>query len=488
MPQAGGGFAFGAFLLDLRLRRLLRNGTVVPLRPRHFELLHELVTHAGDVVTKDRLMAVAWPGAVVEENTLTQAISQLRAALDPDDPKHYVHTVSGHGYRFVEHANRVDIRVSVADIQQMLAPYRALVDGRAAIETLELAHVVDARALFEDALVMSPGDASLHVGLANACALIAESTRADIELDTASLRLAITRAHDACRLAPEYAEAWATLGFALGCARMTVDAIAAVRRATTIEPNSWRHWLRLAYVSWGEERLRAAERVLELLPGCPIAYWLMASVDVARARIDGARNQLAMGIAAIPRPSDTSSRFSVVAFHMLDGLLRQYNDEYDDADAAFARELQGESAGHVYARECSAHTWSWIGAGRLRRGLREPAIAAFAETLTRVPHHPTALAGLMILGATDHPAFVSLESAAGGHGPTSWQVEEAIARAAWLSFKGDVPGAVQLVAAALASAPPDNAGWLVPINPMLGVRHARASWSPVLATVRTRAS
>lgn len=96
MPQ-GDGFAFGAFQLDLRSQRLLRDGTLVPLRPRHFELLRELVAHAGDVVAKDRLFEVAWGGVAVEDNTLTQAISQLRSALEPRDPKRYIQTSSGHG-------------------------------------------------------------------------------------------------------------------------------------------------------------------------------------------------------------------------------------------------------------------------------------------------------------------------------------------------------------------------------------------------------
>ena len=485
MPQ-GGGFAFGAFQLDVRSRRLCGNGTLVPLRPRHFELLHELIAHAGDVVTKDRLMTVAWPGVVVEENTLAQAMSQLRAALDADDPKHFIHTVSGHGYRFVAPVNRMDIRVDAADIQQMLAPYRALVDGRAAVETLELAQLTHARSLFGEALAAAPDDAALHVGLANACALMSESTRGDLAPDTASLHLALASAQEACRLAPEYAEAWATLGFASGCARATADAIAALRRATALEPNNWRHWLRLAYVSWGEELLRAAERTLEMLPGCPIPYWLMARVHVARGRDAFARRELANGLAALPAASDGPSRFSVVAFHLLDGLLRLDAGEDDDAQAAFARELAGESRGHLYARECCAHTWASIGAGRLRRSRRKPAIDAFGQSLARMPCHPTARVGLMILGVMDHPALVALPHDAvavnGRH------VDEAIARAAWLSFNGDVQAAVQVVSAALASEAPGNAGWKLPIEPMLGVRQARDAWSPVLATVRTRAS
>ena len=42
----------------------------------------------------------------------------------------------------------------------------------------------------------------------------------------------------------------------------------------TLEPDNWRHHFRLSFVSWGEERLRAAHRTLALLPDFPLAHWL----------------------------------------------------------------------------------------------------------------------------------------------------------------------------------------------------------------------
>lgn len=77
---------------------------------------------------------------------------------------------------------------------------------------------------------------------------------------------------------------------------------------------------------------------------------------------------------------------------------------------------------------------------------------------------------------------------ADGHGAPGRLVDEAIARAAWLSFSGDVAGGVRLIAAALAAAPPGNAGWLAPIDPLLGIRYARETWTPILSMLRTRAS
>jgi hypothetical protein len=96
------------------------------------------------------------------------------------------------------------------------------------------------------------------VGLANAAVMQFEATRADAEPDGAALARAVQHAHVACQLDPDYAEAWATLGFALAraghlgadvLARLgaggttPADALAAARRATMIEKENWRHQL-----------------------------------------------------------------------------------------------------------------------------------------------------------------------------------------------------------------------------------------------------
>lgn len=63
-------------------------------------------------------------------------------------------------------------------------------------------------------------------------------------------------------------------------------------------------------------------------------------------------------------------------------------------------------------------------------------------------------------------------------------VDAAMARAVALV---DAGGAAQLVEAALRSQPAGNAGWLVPIEPLLGVEQTRAAWAVVLRVLRMRA-
>jgi DNA-binding winged helix-turn-helix (wHTH) protein/TolB-like protein/Flp pilus assembly protein TadD len=94
--------AFGPFRLEVGERRLLRDGQVVPLTLKAFDLLQVLVENQGRLLRKEELLRRVWPDAAVEENNLTVTIAALRKALDegPTD-RLYIETVPRQGYRFV---------------------------------------------------------------------------------------------------------------------------------------------------------------------------------------------------------------------------------------------------------------------------------------------------------------------------------------------------------------------------------------------------
>ena len=94
---------FGAFRLDPVQRMLWRDGVVVELGTRACDLLCVLAAADGVLVSKDALMAQAWPGQIVEENTLQAQISLLRKALGEAGQRCIV-TVPGRGYRMVREA------------------------------------------------------------------------------------------------------------------------------------------------------------------------------------------------------------------------------------------------------------------------------------------------------------------------------------------------------------------------------------------------
>jgi serine/threonine-protein kinase len=97
-------YVFGEFRIDLPSRRLQRrDGTLVPLTPRVFDTLLLLVERAGEVLSKDAMMAGVWPNRIVEENNLSQNISTLRRVLGANAGDHrFILTEPGQGYRFIE--------------------------------------------------------------------------------------------------------------------------------------------------------------------------------------------------------------------------------------------------------------------------------------------------------------------------------------------------------------------------------------------------
>ncbi len=94
---------FAGFRLDRRQRELRDSaGALRPLTAKAFDTLCYLVDHRERVVGKDELIAAVWPGRVVEENNLAQAVSALRRALgDSTGETRCVVTIPGKGYRFV---------------------------------------------------------------------------------------------------------------------------------------------------------------------------------------------------------------------------------------------------------------------------------------------------------------------------------------------------------------------------------------------------
>jgi TolB-like protein len=91
---------FGRFRLDLRRRRLLRDGEPIELGGRALDILCLLASAKGAVVSKDELMTRLWPGRTVAENNLHVHISALRKALDEHGGgDSYVITVPSRGYR-----------------------------------------------------------------------------------------------------------------------------------------------------------------------------------------------------------------------------------------------------------------------------------------------------------------------------------------------------------------------------------------------------
>ena len=97
--EAGTGLAFGPFVLDARRASLTKSGQPVALRPKALALLTYLAAHPGRVLSKAELLAAVWPGVVVTDDSLSQCVSEVRAAL-ADDRQQLIKTVPRRGYLF----------------------------------------------------------------------------------------------------------------------------------------------------------------------------------------------------------------------------------------------------------------------------------------------------------------------------------------------------------------------------------------------------
>ncbi len=95
-------YEFGPFRLDAAERLLLREGRILPLTPKAFDVLLALVENSSRTVEKDDLMKRVWPDTCVEEVNLANNVSLLRKVLgEGSNADQYIQTVPRRGYRFV---------------------------------------------------------------------------------------------------------------------------------------------------------------------------------------------------------------------------------------------------------------------------------------------------------------------------------------------------------------------------------------------------
>lgn len=79
----------------------MREGKLVSLTPKAFEILSLLVQNHGRPLSKEELMRHAWPGTFVDESNLSQHIFQARKALGDGEGHIYIETIPRRGYRFM---------------------------------------------------------------------------------------------------------------------------------------------------------------------------------------------------------------------------------------------------------------------------------------------------------------------------------------------------------------------------------------------------
>lgn len=100
--QISGICEFGPYRLDVDEKRLLREGRVLNLTPKVFDILLVLVENEGHVMSTGQILDRVWDKVSVEEFNVTRNISTLRSLLGDTGPKRrYIETVPKRGYRFI---------------------------------------------------------------------------------------------------------------------------------------------------------------------------------------------------------------------------------------------------------------------------------------------------------------------------------------------------------------------------------------------------
>lgn len=459
---------FGSFQVDPRTWLLTRDGQPVELSPRLVEILSHIVSRGGQIVTKEELLEQFWADVNVSENTLTRAIADIRKAIGDDaNAPRYLKTASRRGYRFV------------GDAPQVSDPFQDWVKGKLALDSLDDTRLDEATLGFERTVAELPRYAPAHAGLANAYLLQFERTRFGSRPDRDVLARAIKAAREASTIDPALGEAWAVLGYLLCAAGKAEEGQAASRRATAIEPDNWRHHYRLAYGTWGEERLRAVDRTLALMPGFAPARMLACMVYVARGTMERAEREAAIGEDQQRQQRSAHTPLPPVGFHWFRGMILASQGDDEAAAACFDEEIASSSP-HVYGREFAINSHVANGFTKLARDDRDGARASFAQALT----HPKSAVGMLAIGgdrATVDAAIAELSK-------HERHVEAALVAAGAQIAGGESDRAFSTLDQLLTDAPAGPAGWIIPIDPMLAAMRDHGGKHALLAKLAARAA
>ncbi len=92
----------GAWEVDPSSNELRRGTEVAHIEPKAMDLLVAMAARPGIVLGRDELIAAVWPGVVVGDEVLTQAVIKLRRALgDTAREPAYIETIAKRGYRLI---------------------------------------------------------------------------------------------------------------------------------------------------------------------------------------------------------------------------------------------------------------------------------------------------------------------------------------------------------------------------------------------------
>ena len=113
-------YRFGAYRLSNHEQSLYHNGKTLSLSTKIYYLLLALAQNAGQVMSKDELIEVVWPGQVVTDTALAKQVLRLRKLLSDQNREHpLIETHRGVGYRFTP-------QVEITVVDETIFPVRTV--------------------------------------------------------------------------------------------------------------------------------------------------------------------------------------------------------------------------------------------------------------------------------------------------------------------------------------------------------------------------
>lgn len=97
--EQGEVLRFDDLSLDLVTRRAERNGRIIDLTMKEYELLKFLMEHPREVLSREQILENVWGYDFLGESNVVEVyVRYLRLKIEPDGEKRLIHTVRGVGY------------------------------------------------------------------------------------------------------------------------------------------------------------------------------------------------------------------------------------------------------------------------------------------------------------------------------------------------------------------------------------------------------
>ncbi len=361
-------FVTGEWTAEPSRNLLVRGTEQVRVEPRVMDVLVHLAGRAGEVVSKEDLVAAVWESRYVTDDVLTVTVYALRKALGDDARQpQYIETVSRRGYRWIApvHANgsvagsagvarsrrKVRLIAAAAAVLALAAggaawlltsqgrkhvpaaaAHEAYVKGRYFLDQRSVSSLQQALEQFERAIALDPEYPAAHAGLADTY-----SSMSDFGVATpAELRpRAMAAAEHALKLDRRSGEALAALGriqflfdWDFAAAEKNIE------RAVELNPEHMPAFQVLAWLRSAQGRnaqaATAARRALQLDPVNMARYTELAWVLSFDGQFDAALAELDRALRLNPRHFEC---------HMMKGWTHELAGKPDDAFAAYREGL-----------------------------------------------------------------------------------------------------------------------------------------------------